>query len=306
MIKISIVITTHKRDELFRRTLESLASCTVPDCPTKLIVIENGYKGGVEDICKTVSIDIPIYYYYLEEPGTSNSRRYSLDLVDEDEFLIFFDDDITLQKEILGIYYKAFNEFGRGYFYGGAVYPEYEVKPQFKYMQLFPYSVKGFTPFEEITIIEKPLFLGANCAAHSSDILLAGNFNPDIGPGGRMGSGGHEYELQERLLKKGISGVYLPDAGVWHFVPRDALCFDWLKKRYYKQGLTTGLKLSRESYGAYLGSVPRWFLREFISRCVLVLLYALRPKRDLDYFLTKLDFHKSLGVMAYFVNAKKS
>jgi glycosyltransferase involved in cell wall biosynthesis len=305
-MKISIVITTYKRDDLFRKTLESLSICAVPDCPTKLIVIENGYKGGVEDICKAVRMDIPIDYYYLEEPGTSNSRRYSLGLVEEDEFIIFFDDDITVHKDILEIYYKAFNEFGRGYFYGGRVYPAYEVEPQFKYMQLFPYSVKGFAPFEEITIIENPIFLGANWAVHSSDILLAGNFNPDLGPGGRMGSSGHEYDLQQRLLKKGISGVYLPNAGVWHYVPREVVCFDWLKKRFFKQGLVTGLGLSQKTYGAYWGKVPRWFLREFIGNCVRSLLYVLRPKRDLRYFLAKRKFYISLGVMVYFIKAKKS
>ncbi len=305
-MKISIVITTHKRDILFKKTLVSLANCTVPDCPTRLIVVENGYKGKVEDICKGFRMNIPIHYYYLDEPGTSNSRKYTVGLLDEDEFLILFDDDITFQKDILEIYYKAFKEFGRGYFYGGAVYPEYEVRPQFKYMQLFPYSVKGFIPFEEITIIDKPLFLGANMAAYSSDILLSGNFNPDLGPGGRLRSGGHEYDLQERLMKKGIFGVFLPDAKVWHFVPKNAMSFDWLKKRDYKQGLATGLKLSQESYGAYFGNIPRWFLREFIGDCVRALIYTLRPKRDLDYFLAKRDFHKSLGVMAYFMKAKKS
>jgi glycosyltransferase involved in cell wall biosynthesis len=299
-VKISIVIATHRRDKGLLRTIESLSCCSVPECSMQILVVENGYKGNAEKICREVNIGIPVNYCYIKEPGQSNARRYSLGLIGEDEFVIFFDDDVSFCRETLDAYYLAFKKFGAGYFYGGPIYPKYEIEPSIGYIELFPYSVKGFVPFEEVTITDKPDFLGANWAAFALDILSAGNFNSDLGPGGKNRSTGHETEMQERLLQKGLSGVYLPDARVWHFVPKSVLNINWLKNRYYKMGLKHGMSLSRTLHKPYLCSVPRWLIRDFVVKFFYMVVYTLRPRRDFHYFSKKLSFYKSLGVVAYF------
>ena len=68
------------------------------------------------------------------------------------------------------------------------------------------------------TDFDRPDFLGFNWAASASDLIRMGGFNEERGPG--TVSRGQETDMQERMLKDGMRGRYLPDALVWHYVPR--------------------------------------------------------------------------------------
>jgi len=301
MVKISIVITTHRRETLLTRTLKSIFRCAVPVCPINLFVIENGFKGGAEEICQRIDSVIPIRYCYLEKPGTSNARAHSLSLVDDDTFIIFFDDDVKVEDNILLAYCEAFEEFGKGYFYGGPILPDYESEPQIDYLELFPFSITGFRPFPNREITKKPMFLGANWAACASDILAVGNFDVNLGPGGSMQSTGHEADIQKRLLKQGYSGVYLPDALVWHFVPKSDVCFEWLKNRYFKNGLKAGYTFKETESGEYLLGIPRWLYRKVVQDSLLVLFQILHFKKKFAYYEKKALFYRTLGMISFFL-----
>ncbi|HAR32981.1 MAG TPA: hypothetical protein DCR95_02510 [Desulfobacter sp.] len=301
MVKISIVITTHKRETLLTRTLKSIFRCTVPECPVNLFVIENGFKGGAEEICKKIDSVIPIQYCYLEKPGTSNARAHSLSLINNDTFVIFFDDDVKVEKNILLAYYEAFKEFGKGYFYGGSILPDYESEPQINYLELFPFSITGFRPFPKREITKKPMFLGANWAACASDIIASGNFNVNLGPGGSIQSTGHEADIQKRLLEQGCSGVYLPDALVWHYVPKSDVCFEWLKNRYFKNGLKAGYTFKETEREGYILGIPRWLYRKIVQDFLLVLFQSLQIKRGFAYYEKKARFYRTLGIISFFL-----
>ena len=68
-------------------------------------------------------------------------------------------------------------------------------------------------------------FLGANFGAFVEDLLDVGGFSSRIGPGAlRAGTEGNptglERELQNRMLARGYTPIYVEGAAVWHCTAR--------------------------------------------------------------------------------------
>lgn len=304
-IKSTIVIATCSRSENLKRCLTSLAGCSFSKGIVRVLVIENGEKCDAETICNESSLPVPLLYFYLHKPGQSSARKFSMTLIDSDDLVIFFDDDIRFSTSIIDAYICAASTYGHSNFYGGPVLPEYETEPNRCLIDYYPFSIKGFSPFSRVTFIDEPIFLGANWAAFASDIISVGNFNPALGPGGSSRITGHETELQGRLLQAGLRGVYLPDAVVWHFVPKESLSFDWLKSRYFKMGGSHAMNLSARHCKNYIGPVPRWFLRDFF-KSTIDLCWSIIKKRNCKHtYALKLIFYKNLGAITYFFRNKR-
>lgn len=88
-----------------------------------------------------------------------------------------------------------------------------------------------------------------------------GGFNERRGPG--TGVRGQEYDMQERLLAAGVVGRYLPDALVWHYVPRERCSPEWALARTLPTAAQVGLRLR---------SAPAWKRAQKLAVCRLKLL----------------------------------
>lgn len=94
---------------------------------------------------------------------------------------------------------------------------DYEEAPPEWLVPSLPFSVRGM----DFRQGERPdEFLGCNWASFKGDLRRAGGFDPNYGPGSPTGSSGQETEMQERLMAQGAERVNVPDAWVWHHVPR--------------------------------------------------------------------------------------
>lgn len=78
--------------------------------------MENGPKGDAESIAGQMEGKLEIEYVYDENPGLARAQNTALRQVDEG-FVIFFDDDVRFQKDILANYARAAENEGRGAFF---------------------------------------------------------------------------------------------------------------------------------------------------------------------------------------------
>ena len=114
--KFVIIIPTFKQEVLLQRTLESLVNCIMPDNLWKIIIVENGPKGSIEAIIKNIKTsNLLIEYTYVKLANKSNALNTVLQNINN-MFVILFDDDIRLDKQVLVAYASAFEEFGKGFF----------------------------------------------------------------------------------------------------------------------------------------------------------------------------------------------
>ncbi|MBT8488773.1 MAG: glycosyltransferase [Gemmatimonadetes bacterium] len=190
-----ILLATHRRADLLREMLSSLAGADDLDGVRQILLIENGARDGSEDVAREFEGVLPIRYEFVEEANKSAALNEGL-LMSDADLLIFFDDDVRVSPGTIAAYVDAAQRCGRGHFFGGRLTPWYEGEPPPQWLiPALPYTATGFDlgP-EEIPHHE---FMGPNWAAFRQDLVEIGGFSTRLGPG--SGLVGQETEAQSRL-----------------------------------------------------------------------------------------------------------
>jgi len=196
--------------------------------------VENGPKGDAKSIADQMEGKLEIEYVYDENPGLARAQNTALRQVDEG-FVIFFDDDVRFQKDILVNYARAAENEGKGAFFGGPVDIDYEEPPPDWLSSFLPPSAEGWG-LNGLEQEDHGWFLGANWGGYAEEIRALGGFDEDLGAGGSVNVLGDETDMQKRLLKSGAEQVFVPEAKVWHYVPTERCNPRWLLRRYYRMG----------------------------------------------------------------------
>jgi glycosyltransferase involved in cell wall biosynthesis len=124
-MKTAIIVPTYDRPLMLERFLKSLTQCIFPP-DVYIYVIENGSRSGAESVCNANNIERRVQYLHLPVKSKSLALNHVIKSSDAD-FLIFFDDDITVPSNIVGTYVGAAQRYGKGYFFGGPLVADAEV-----------------------------------------------------------------------------------------------------------------------------------------------------------------------------------
>ncbi len=259
----AVVIATYKRAALLDRVLADLAAAPLPDAVTDILVVENGDPDDTRSVCERYSDAIPLRYHHVSESGKSNALNVALALTDAD-FVIQFDDDVRVDPGTVRAFVDVAGRLGPGHFFGGPVSPEYEGAPPAAWLRPWLTTcVVGWDLGRE----ERPYheFLGANWAAFRSDLLAAGGFLTGLGPSATYRTVGEEVEMQQRLTDAGCRGVYVPEAGVQHFVRREQCTLGWLKRRWSQHSLSQVMLSPMYIDAPSIAGAPRFLWRQWLS-----------------------------------------
>lgn len=258
---ITVLIPTHGRPTLLKRTLASLEACTLPESYHELVIIENGSRDGAEAVVANLPERLNARYMHRERGNKSYALNEALYTI-KDGLLVFFDDDIWVRPQTLKAYAKRASETPRSglAFWGGPFTVRYDASPPQWMVPHLPRSAHGWCLADPFDAFDE-LFLGFNWAAFKQDIDTAGGFDVNFGPGSNTGAVGQESTMQRLLLRRGLQKIYVPDASVEHYVPTQRLNAYWLVNRKYREGVEVGLSLTGESLT--VGGIPG-----FLYRCI--------------------------------------
>ncbi|GAB6164118.1 hypothetical protein JCM19992_01180 [Thermostilla marina] len=269
------LIPTHGRPRLLLRTLDSLRTAITPGAVDALWIIENGAQAGVERAVAQCELPCRVQYLYCPTAGMSAALNFALERA-ADAWLWFLNDDLRIPPGTPGAYAAAIREAAKDTFFGGPLGVDYETPPKPWLLPYLPRSARGWkwNPAEADGSPEayqpsrdlppQPLFLGANWAAHSETVRLAGGFQRRLGPGEGNIACGCETDLQLRLYRRGCRPCYIPEAIVYHWVPRDRCTPRWAIRRAYKMGFGAGMAEVDPSASVF--GYPRWMLRIRIAK----------------------------------------
>jgi glycosyltransferase involved in cell wall biosynthesis len=275
MTSMYVTIATRGRAGLLDRTLRSLAACQRPPSFSGTIVVENGDQQGAERVVRDAPACLKAVYTFHPEGNKSAALNAVLQPLGDD-LVVFLDDDVLVGESLLTAYAAAAGEARRGVFLGGPVFADYETAPPDWIVDYLPPSARGWSLAPDTPVVTAPIFLGANWAAFVPDLRAAGGFDPALGPGASTGSVGQERSMQARLLRRGVSGKYVPDAEVWHWVPKERCSTNWAFRRIYRAGIRRGLD-ARMHEAVHVLGFPRWALRRAAERSLRALLCSLHP-----------------------------
>ena len=258
------MIATAGRPDLLRRTLASLAACERPATYRRTLVIENGAQRGAETVVGDFRESLNATYEFVARPNKSAALNSAIDAAG-DALVYFSDDDVRYAPGVLAAYDRAARGVLHGTFFGGPTGVDYESEPPAWLKAFLPRSAAGFE-WKGAPKVTTASFLGFNWAAFATDIRAAGGFDPNRGPGSPTGSTGQETDMQRRLLAAGLSGMYVPDAKVWHYIAADRATPAWALERNYRQGVEHGRQ--RFEDGPTVAGLPLWVQRRRVQVAV--------------------------------------
>ena len=266
MTPLLVIIPTHGRPKLLERTLRSVAMCSRPEGYLGIVAVENGPRAGAEGVIRAVAREHPeakLRYHHHSRPNKSAALNAALAGLAPGTLCVFLDDDVRVEAGILALYSAVAQKTGRGAFMGGSTRCDYDETPPDWLLPLLPLSARGL---DLGGADADALYLGFNWAAFAGDIMGAGGFDPNYGPGAPTNATGQESNMQGRLLLLGCRMVNVPGAVVYHHVPAERCSPSWAVGRKYRDAIGWGrVDRVRQSFVSF---VPRhaWLM----TRCALI------------------------------------
>jgi glucosyl-dolichyl phosphate glucuronosyltransferase len=261
MVDFTVVIVTHNRAPVLRRTLASLAELS-GRASWELLVVDNGSTDATHDVVKATAAAFPVRVRYRCEPVPGKYAALNAGLrAAAGRFIAATDDDAFPAPDWLDCALDGFERFGCG-FVGGPVFPAWEAQPPAwlspgsslagKVLALQDY---GSRSLEYGKSIAWPL--GVNVAYRRDIFDRAGLFDRTLGriAGTLRSQAQREWHIRARAA--GVRGFYLPDMIVRHSVPADRLTKRYFRRWFYWHGISrmilhsqTGLDLLEPDAGA--------------------------------------------------------
>jgi GT2 family glycosyltransferase len=199
------------------------------------------------------------------EQGLSNSRNCGIAAA-SGELVVFTDDDVFVEPGWLTAYVAAAERWPEAAYFGGRIVPHYECRPpawvqsnlrRFRNM----FGVRDFGP-QERPFRDGEAPFGGNMAFRR-DALAHLRFAPDLGRSGNGRMMGEETSLFDHLVRKGCTGVWVPEAELGHFISRQ--CFTrryvW---NYFRGQAQTSVRMHGVPGEKLLWGAPRRHIRRFV------------------------------------------
>lgn len=265
---MNVLVPTYHHCPRLEAMLQSVVEAAKPNCLEHIWVLENGSPGAARTICEKFEGKLPIQYRHIEQSGKTRALEEGMSEI-RNGFVIFLDDDVRIAPKLLTAYAEAIREDDKNVVYGGPISIDYDREPPAWLTEHLPQSACGYEPPDPENVKGTGWFIGSNFAAFIGPVQKAGGFDPTIGPGawspGSEGSPlGDEMDLQRRMYRRGADAVYVPDARVWHHVPRDRCSVRWALNRHYRTAMTNALEENHEAPGATWFGMPRWLVKRML------------------------------------------
>ena len=244
---VSIIICTYMRASLLQRTLLSLENVLDIE-QAEVIVVDNHSLDDTAIVTQTCMEQLKhkVHIRYLFEPkqGLSVARNKGIER-SKAPIVAFLDDDAIPCMNWISTIRQAFAANNKIGAIGGIIQPEFEhERPDWLFKQLeHPYTIVHLGE-QERSYPRRLAPFGANMAIRR-DAIGKLRFPEALGRKGASLLSGEETWFFNRLRKDGWQLRYIPGMTVRHFISAERLQPEWIRKRYYYQGVS----LAKEGKG---------------------------------------------------------
>jgi len=223
-----------------------------------------------EEVVKSFSRSLPIRYLFEPETGKSHACNCAARHA-RGEYIVWTDDDVLVDQNWLASYAAAFVQYPDAVFFGGPIIPVFDGTPPAWLAKILPQIPSAFGKrdlgSESFTFTSKtPLPFGANFAVRTLE-QLRHPFDPSLGPRGNTRVAGGETEMLEGMVEAGLSGRWVPDARVKHYIPKALQTTRFIRKYYYAFGegeARRGRRLHDVAVPMLFGA-PRYLWRQAVT-----------------------------------------
>lgn len=234
---ISVVVATRNRARMLPRLLRSLQRQRLDGAALEIIIVNNGSSDDTEVV---LTRDWNLNMICLHEPVAGKSRALNRALLQiGGRLVVFTDDDITAPAEWLLSFLRARQRHPSATVFCGPIIPRFPSGTP-TWLQQHPAGPALFGQFMP-DLPEGPLPthitpFGGNFAVQASALKTL-RFQPELGPSQENGPMmGEDTDFALKLRAQGNDMLYIPDAGVKHWIKAEQIEFSRMFARAFYLG----------------------------------------------------------------------
>lgn len=305
-MNISVLICTWNNSKRLAVTLETFTQCIIPSNTSwELVLVNNNCTDNTDQVVGRYFNRLPIVYVHEPVQGLSQARNKALSYA-KGELILFADDDVKPAQNWILTYWRAFQKYPQGYFFGGPVISDFERDDFDKdLLQYATQSVSGLNFGDSEKVIDRWYFIGANWACTKLILDKVGGFDTSKGLNPTSGKviTGEETDLMNRLRGIGLKALYLPKARLRHFVPALKCTLSHISIRqeaYYKE---LSLEKIKNYQGPVFFGIPRWMFKAIVLNYLKWILRKITFKKGYKEYI---EYRGTLGSIKGAYAFKKS
>lgn len=274
----TIVICTFNRSNLLDETLGQLRRLDLSGCGDwEILVVNNNCTDDTDTVIQRHCAHLPVRRLWEPRAGKSYAANLAVREAKAD-LILWTDDDVLVNRGWLRAYVEAARAHPHVSFFGGPIVPWFETKPPAWISRHLPLISDCFVaqaafdePFAPIAAPRLPY--GANMGTRRRCFDDSG-FEVNLGPVGRARKyQGEEVVLLQKILDRGLVGLWVRDAGVQHFISQARLTEGYVW-RFHSCNGRTRVRLGEVAVGKKILGVPRWVLRQYLENLAICKLWS--------------------------------
>lgn len=298
-IRCSVIFCTYNREKYIYNALKSIAEQDFPVEKYEIVLINNNSTDSTGELCEQFKEDYPLvdFRYFIEtQQGLSYARNRGVN-ESRGDILIFVDDDATVFENYLTAIDKFFDDYPNAAACGGPIRPVYE-NGEPHWLSHYTNALIGGALYEGDAIkpFKRGKYPGGGNSAFRKEVFdKYGLFNVDLGrkPGSLMGA--EEKDLYSRISAGKDVFYYLPQMGIYHYIPDSKLTDSYFDRLTYAIGKSEYIRTHSVSKMAYV----KRLLFEMIKWGATVVLFVgftltLRPSKGSKLLQFRVNVTKGL------------
>jgi glycosyltransferase involved in cell wall biosynthesis len=222
---LSVVICTYNRPKLLRLTLETLLRHSPANLPYEVIVVDNNSTPETREVVAEITRqDARVRYIRETRQGNAYARNTGVAKT-RAPIIAFLDDDVTVRESWFEIIRRTLKETNAD-FIGGKVLPRWEQPPPswLGVANWAPIAALDYGDSSFAITADNPLcLLTANIALKKEVFTKHGGFSAAVQRAGDSIGSLEDHEFLSRLLRAGLSGLYVPEMIVDAYVGRERM-----------------------------------------------------------------------------------
>jgi glycosyltransferase involved in cell wall biosynthesis len=281
---LDVIIPTHNRYLMLRRTLESLLAAIPPAAlDVRVTVVDNNSADDTHATVKDYSgrFKNGLNYVFEGLQGRSFALNAGIQATNGD-LIGMIDDDEEIDRFWYTSIYSMFDRGGVD-FIGGPYVPRWGAdRPDWLPMNYLG-AIGWIDGGDKVVPFDKTypgILMGGNAVLTRDILNKVGLYNTSLGRSGARLLAGEDDEMYQRLLSVGARGLYVPDLIIYHYIPPERLLKGYFRRWCFWRGVSSGvIDRNRRMPVVYFGGIPRYLLGAAIRGAREVLTGLIVKKR---------------------------
>lgn len=300
MKRLSVIFCTYNREKYIYNAMKSIAEQDFPHQDYEIVLINNNSTDSTEVICKQFQLDYPQvdFRYFVEtNQGLSYARNRGVK-ESRGDILIFVDDDATVFEYYLSFICLFFEAHPEVSACGGPIVPVYEAdKP--KWLSHYTEQLIGGALYQgdKVKPFKNGKYPGGGNSAFRKEVFgKYGLFNVELGRKGSGLIGAEEKDLYDRLTRGKEVFYYIPQMGIYHYIPEKKLTESHFRELTYSIGKSERIRTKTVSGKAFRKRVIAEY-KKWVGSIVLFLFYLVKFSPSKGWKLLQFRWYVTKGLL---------